>query len=654
MYDVIEFVAKMKDLASGTATKFAGVAQAAFRKVDTAITNTQRKFGGMGTSIGALSARMDNLTRKRDMAVNISDIRRANREIAALELRMNRLQTAGLPRQGGGGGLGRAGMFGIGLLMSAVTMGGAGIIKAGAAAQQDLIGLRTFVGNNANKVYAQIQQDAAQTPFGTKGLLSANRALISAGLGADAARKDVLGLANAIAATGGGNDELARMAANMQQIKNVGVATAADIKQFGIAGINIYQLLANATGKSIKQVKDMAVSYNLLAYSLRKAGEEGGVYAGAMEAQSRSITGKWGTLLDNLEIAAAKIGMSQDKAITGLIDKLIDLTNKLPELVSQWSGDIAKGAKTIIDFVGTLINMAKWVYRNWYWLKLVAGAALAFAGVLKIANVAIGAYNTIMSIAAMRATLLATATGEAAAGAGLLGAAFSAMTGPIGLVLAGVTAITAAIVALNKVEVKKKEIEKHNAVVEANEKYAKIARQTAQDLTYDSIEKMTPAAFFSRAQTQFHGTEVQDILETRLAGGDAKYRSKMMANIKAFYSELLNDPNTVGLVTLQHDPNNNSAAYAKRVNEILAFFDRFTEKYIAPPAKATTKADTGMQDGAADLGASTTGGGQKKIVITFRNMIENQTVNVNDGTKLVEDMEYNFGLMLNRLLAGVN
>lgn len=35
-------------------------------------------------------------------------------------------------------------------------------------------------------------------------------------------REDAMNLANAIAATGGGNDELARMATNMQQIKTVG------------------------------------------------------------------------------------------------------------------------------------------------------------------------------------------------------------------------------------------------------------------------------------------------------------------------------------------------------------------------------------------------------------------------------------------------
>ena len=58
------------------------------------------------------------------------------------------------------------------------------------------------------------------------------------------------------------------MAANMQQIKTVGKATAMDIRQFGIAGINIYEMLHRSTGKSIEQVKEMDVSYEDLSKAM--------------------------------------------------------------------------------------------------------------------------------------------------------------------------------------------------------------------------------------------------------------------------------------------------------------------------------------------------------------------------------------------------
>ena len=163
-------------------------------------------------------------------------------------------------------------------------------------------GLTTLLGSEkeAAAVMEQIRADAARTPFDVDSLTQANQMLISTGLSADASRTDVLNLANAIAATGGGSAELSRMAANMQQVRNTGKATAMDIRQFAMAGINIYGLLADATGKTTEEVKDMEVSYELLSYALAKASEEGGMYAGAMEAQSQTFNGRLSTLKDNI------------------------------------------------------------------------------------------------------------------------------------------------------------------------------------------------------------------------------------------------------------------------------------------------------------------------------------------------------------------
>lgn len=143
----------------------------------------------------------------------------------------------------------------------------------------------------ADRIISQLQADAQKSPFDSKSLIEANQYLISAGVSAEDARKTILDLGNAVAATGGGSDELNRMAQNLQQIKNVGKATATDIKQFANAGINIYGLLAETTGKTVEEVKEMDVSYEVLAEALAKASEEGGRYAGAMEAQSQTLNG---------------------------------------------------------------------------------------------------------------------------------------------------------------------------------------------------------------------------------------------------------------------------------------------------------------------------------------------------------------------------
>ena len=151
----------------------------------------------------------------------------------------------------------------------------------------------------ANDALDAIKADAASTPFDVAGLVSANRLLISTGQSAEEARQVINALGNAVSASGGGNEELQRMAANLQQIANVGQAAAVDIKQFAYAGIDIYGILSDYTGKSREEVQKLKISYDLLAAALEAASAEGGRYAGAMEAYSQTLQGRMDTLADN-------------------------------------------------------------------------------------------------------------------------------------------------------------------------------------------------------------------------------------------------------------------------------------------------------------------------------------------------------------------
>ncbi|WP_204270488.1 hypothetical protein, partial [Enterobacter hormaechei] len=124
-------------------------------------------------------------------------------------------------------------------LLSALKDGIGRMLSGTFQKEQDIVGLTTFLGKKgATDAYSNIRKDADVTPYDTASLLQGNRSLIAAGLNAKDAREDTMNLANAISAVGGGNAELARMAANMQQIKTVGKASAIDIKQFGYVGIN--------------------------------------------------------------------------------------------------------------------------------------------------------------------------------------------------------------------------------------------------------------------------------------------------------------------------------------------------------------------------------------------------------------------------------
>lgn len=182
---------------------------------------------------------------------------------------------------------------------------GEGIVNQGVAFDQQMekytTGFTNMLGSaeKAQAVLNQIKQDAARTPLNVDSLVQANQLLISAGVSAGEARSTILALGDAVSATGGGSEVLSRMAANLQQIKNVGKAASIDIKQFAMAGIDIYGVLADYTGKSTAEVQGMTITYDLLAAALKKASEEGGRYYNAMETQSQTLSGRIETLKDN-------------------------------------------------------------------------------------------------------------------------------------------------------------------------------------------------------------------------------------------------------------------------------------------------------------------------------------------------------------------
>lgn len=226
----------------------------------------------------------------------------------------------------------------VGLAKGFVEMG----ISYNAQIEKYTTGFTNMLGSAqaAQKAMQAIQEDAARTPFDVASLTQANQLLISAGENAEYSRKVINALGDAVSATGGGNVELSRMAANLQQIANVGKAAAIDIKQFAYAGINIYQILADYTGKSVQEVQSMTISYNLLSQALIAASEEGGRYYNAMDTQSQTMNGRISTLKDNVSQLAGLMTGNLSSGIGVVIGHLNDMVVAAQEAYKEdgWKG----------------------------------------------------------------------------------------------------------------------------------------------------------------------------------------------------------------------------------------------------------------------------------------------------------------------------
>ena len=216
----------------------------------------------------------------------------------------------------------------------------------------------------AQQVMSQIQEDAAKTPFDVESLTKANQYLISAGENASYARNTIMALGDAVSATGGGNDELNRMSQNLQQIANTGKATAADIKQFAYAGIDVYGILADYTGKSTAEVQNMTISYDLLTQALQAASEEGGRYYNSMDTQSQTMNGRVSTLKDNV------------KQLAGLL-----------------TGDLSSGVGVVIGNLNDMLVAAQEAYKTDGWI----GLAGAITGLTEPINTAKNAFKDFAS-----------------------------------------------------------------------------------------------------------------------------------------------------------------------------------------------------------------------------------------------------------------
>ena len=249
----------------------------------------------------------------------------------------------------------------VGLLTKTVVAGLSAIGSAGILYNEQMetyqMGLETLLGSSeqAIKTMEQIKEDARTTPFDVSGLTQANRLLISAGVNAEEARDTILALGDAVAASGGGDNELKRMAQNLQQIKNVGKASALDIKQFAYAGINIYQLLSDYFGMTVEDIREMKdITYEDISGALKKATKEGGKYYNAMNKQSKTLKGQLANLKDGFLSVAGILSEPvfdylKDVILPGINDEMDYLNGLLDETSGSMLDKIVGAIPKVID-----------------------------------------------------------------------------------------------------------------------------------------------------------------------------------------------------------------------------------------------------------------------------------------------------------------
>lgn len=272
---------------------------------------------------------------------------------------------------------------------------------------------KTFLGSaeDAEKAVDAIKNQGQTSPFDTKELIQANQMLITTGESAEDSRKTISALADAIALTGGSNDTLGRMASNLQQIKNVGKASAMDIRQFGMAGIDIYGILADYTGKTTAEIKKMDITYEDLSAALQKSASVGGKYYGGQAEMANTLSGQVSKLKKTFQDLTGELSKS-------LYPTIKKITEKIQGLVDWFKGlnDNQKETITKIGLIITALGPALLILG-----KLISVGGIIIGGLAKVGGLIAG---------------LSTGTGA-------LSGVLTALTGPIGIVIGVVAALAA-------------------------------------------------------------------------------------------------------------------------------------------------------------------------------------------------------------------
>lgn len=278
----------------------------------------------------------------------------------------------------------------------------------------------------ANEILNEIKENAKTSPFDAQSLITANQYLISTGIEAENSMQTINALGDAISATGGGNSELQRMAQNLQQVQNVGKASSVDMKQFAMAGIDIWGILSESTGKTVAELQEMDITFDMINDALIMASQEGGKYYGAMSAQSETLNGKISMLKATFQELLGELTEMLVPIIKQVLDYVQDWVNRLKNLDDYQKETITKiglivaSIAPLLTIVGKLIGssglgglfttISTFLKSESFvgWITKVAEAGGGLKGVLSLLGKALTSTTGIIGIAVTAFVLLYT------------------------------------------------------------------------------------------------------------------------------------------------------------------------------------------------------------------------------------------------------
>ena len=201
---------------------------------------------------------------------------------------------------------------------------GVSCIKASAQMRQYEIAFQTMLksASKGTQMMKDLQKFAADTPFDVPGVVQAGQQLMAFGFKAKEIIPTLRTLGDAASGLGKGTAGVQQIAYAMGQIRTSGTLKTQDIMQLTNAGIDAWGMLAEASGKSILEIKEMTERGMIDSLTAVKVLTDGmnDTYGGMMAKTAEEITGLCANIEETVGITAAVVG---DYLVDGLDIKAV-------------------------------------------------------------------------------------------------------------------------------------------------------------------------------------------------------------------------------------------------------------------------------------------------------------------------------------------
>lgn len=297
----------------------------------------------------------------------------------------------------------------IGSVASSIVNMGISAIKASAQMKQYEIAFSTMLGSaeKGKAMLADLQKFAAETPFDVQGVTKAAQQLLAFGFNAKEIIPTMRTLGDTAAGLGKSAEGVQQIAYALGQIKTSGTLKTQDMNQLTNAGIGAWEMLAQAAGKSITEIKEMtekgmidsATAIEIITQGMNDR------FGGMMAKTAEEITGLWSNVTETVATAQATIGtyLADSLDVKGLLKTIAkdigDATDALAEAQKQGKSFREALQEAISTPVIAAIGAASAVIGTTL-VAATAAATTAMAGLIGVSLPVIGAVAAIGAVVA--------------------------------------------------------------------------------------------------------------------------------------------------------------------------------------------------------------------------------------------------------------